>query len=254
MKPVNNPFVSISKPVEDPRLRLFCFPHAGGGASLFRLWHAGLPSGLEVCGVQLPGREGRWREEVVTNVDVLIRLLIPALEPLLDVPFALFGHSMGAVAAFELIRELRRRSLPEPSHFFVSGRRAPQLPARESDIHQLSDAAFLERIMARYDGIPKIILEEPELLRVYLRSLRADIALLETYRYRHESPLPGCPLTVVNGLDDPSVTLDELLAWRSLTSNFFRFELLPGDHFYFHKDPARLLRSLSRDLTPLVES
>lgn len=253
MSTVSSPFLSISRPVADARLRLFCFPHAGGAASLFRLWHAGLPAGVEVCGVQLPGREGRWREEVVTDADALLSLLAPALTPLFDVPFALFGHSMGALLAFELTRELRRRELPAPVHLFASGRRAPQTPDRGPDIHQLPDAEFLEQIITRYDGIPKIVLDEPELLRVYLRALRADFTLLETHRYRPGPPL-GCPVSVVNSLDDPSVTLDELLAWRAQTENFFRLELLPGDHFYFHKNPAQLLRSLSRDLTPLLEA
>lgn len=253
MTAVGNPFLSISRPVADARFRLFCFPHAGGAASLFRLWHAGLPACVEVCGVQLPGREARWREEVFTNVDALLGLLVPALAPLLDVPFALFGHSMGALLAFELTRELRRRGLPAPAHLFASGRRAPQTPDRGYDIHQLSDAEFLDEIITRYDGIPQIILDEPELLRVYLRALRADFALIETHRYRAEPPL-ACPVSVVNSLDDPSVTLDELLAWRVQTDNFFRLELLPGDHFYFHKNPAQLLRSLSRDLAPLLET
>lgn len=253
MSTVSNPFLSIARPVGDARLRLFCFPHAGGAASLFRLWHTGLPACVEVCGVQLPGREARWREEVVTDAGALLDLLVPVIAPLFDVPFALFGHSMGALLAFELTRELRRRRMPAPVHLFASGRRAPQTPDRGSDIHQLSDAEFLDAIRHRYDGIPQIILEEPELLRVYLRALRADFALIETHRYRAEPPL-GCPVSVVNSLDDPSVTLDELLAWRVQTENFFRLELLPGDHFYFHKNPAQLLRSLSRDLAPLLET
>ena len=251
MSKVSNPFLSIPRPVADARLRLFCFPHAGGAASLFRLWHTGLPASVEVCGVQLPGREARWREEVFTDVDTLLGVLVPALAPLLDLPFALFGHSMGAVLAFELARELRRRGMPAPLHLFLSGHRAPQTPEGRFNIHQLPDAEFLEQIVMRYDGIPKIILEEPELLRIYLRALRADFALLETYPYRAEPPL-GCPLSVVNSLDDPSVTLEELVAWREQTEDFFRLELLPGAHFYFHKDPAQLLRSLARDLAPLV--
>lgn len=253
MSDAGNPFLSISRPVAGARLRLFCFPHAGGAASLFRLWHAGLPAGVEVCGVQLPGREARWREEVFTDVDALLAELIPAFAPLLDVPFALFGHSMGALLAFELARELRRRRLAAPVHLFTSGRRAPQTRERGYDIHQLPDAQFLDEIIQRYDGIPQIILEEPELLRVYLRALRADFALIETHRYRAEPPL-ACPVSVVSGLDDTSVTLDELLAWRVHTDDDFRLELLPGGHFYFHKTSAQLLRSLSRDIAPLLET
>ncbi|HEX8190449.1 MAG TPA: alpha/beta fold hydrolase [Pyrinomonadaceae bacterium] len=249
MSKVSNPFISVSRPVGDARLRLFCFPHAGGGASLFRLWHAGLPARVEVCGVQLPGREGRWREEPFTEMGALLGALAPAIIPLCDVPFALFGHSMGALVAFELVRELRRRGLRAPAHLFISGRRAPRTPERGSDIHRLPDAEFLEQIVSRYEGIPKIILEEPELLRVYLRALRADFALLETHAHRPGPPL-DCPVSVISGLDDPSVTLDELLAWRTETAKFFRLELLPGDHFYFQKEPAQLLRSLSRDLAP----
>ena len=245
------PWLHVAKPVARPRMRLFCFPHAGGGASLFRLWNEGLPETVEVCGAQLPGRESRWKEPLMARLDALVDAFVTAVEPRLDVPFALYGHSMGALLAFEIARELRRRKLPDPRILLVSGRRAPDLPAGAPPIRELSDDAFVEAMVRQYDGIPEAIRRDREMLQIFLPMLRADIGVIETYRWREEMPLQ-CPITVFAGLEDRSVDFQQLVAWRKFTMGAFRIEFFPGGHFFLQTERVGLLRSVERDLSGMV--
>src|SRR5712692_7249454 len=148
-----NIWIQVARPAENPRLRLFCFAHAGGGAAVFRTWHEELPGTVEVCGIQVPGRESRWKEAAIPDVGGVLDQLIPALQSRLDIPFAIYGHSMGALLAFELACELRRRGLPGPGGLMVSGRQAPYLSVGRGAIKRKNDAEFLDQICKRYQGI-----------------------------------------------------------------------------------------------------
>ena len=231
-------------------LRLFCFPFAGAGASVFRGWSEALPRAVTVIPIALPGREHRFTEPTYSELPLLIRDLAPAIPPLLDLPFALFGHSMGAFVAFELARELRRTCGKRPAHLFVSGARAPHLPDREPPMRHLPDAEFAARLR-RLNGTPAEVLDTPELLQVVLPTLRSDITLCETYVYRDEEPL-DCPITAYGGEGDEKVPVEDLAAWRAHTAGQFRYMVLPGDHFFLLGARAELLRSLSDELSSLV--
>lgn len=226
--------------------RLFCFAHAGGGASLFREWNGALGDRVGVCPIQLPGRESRFREPAFTRLGPLVEALVEALSPHLDRPFALFGHSLGALVAFELARRLRREGLFEPSQLIVSGSRAPQLPRTEPDVHRLSDAAFRAELR-RLDGTPVELLENDELMDLLLPSLRADFALFETYAYTAGSPL-SCPISALGGRDDPTVEHAELEAWRAQTTGRFRLRIFPGNHFFVRSGRALVLEELRHTL------
>jgi medium-chain acyl-[acyl-carrier-protein] hydrolase len=245
----SNPWLIVAKPLPRPRLRMFCLPHAGGAASIFRLWSDSLPEGVEVCGIQLPGREGRWKEAPVPDLLRLIDCILPAMP--LDVPFVLYGHSMGSILAFELAREFRRRGLQGPLHLLVSGRRAPHLPLDHPPIAGLSDDQFVAAITRQYNGIPKIIQQDQELLQLFLPMLRADMSVIETYHWQDDDPL-DCPLSVFSGIEDRTVAIEQLLAWRALSKGDFRLELLPGDHFFPQTRRNQLLRSIARDLAPFL--
>ena len=229
-------------------LRLFCLPYAGGGASVFRDWPKLLPSQIAVYPVQLPGREAHVREKPFSQAGPLAQALAEHLQPYLDVPFALFGHSMGAVVAFELARQLRRHYRLTPTYLIVAGRRAPQLPNRETPIYQLPDAAFLEEVQRRYNAIPDVVRANPELLALFLPGLRGDFTLLDTYACTPEEPL-ACPVAALGGEKDPDVTADDLQAWRTQTSGPFTWNMLPGGHFFVNTARDQVVRVVTEALT-----
>ncbi len=224
------------------RVRLFCFPYAGGGASAFFAWREHLPAEIDLCLVQLPGRETRLRERGYTHLPALIEALVPALLPYLDQPFVLFGHSLGAMISFELTRALRRRQMPLPLHLVASGCRAPHLPSAESVLHALPDSELMAELK-RLNGTPAALLADRELMELLLPLFRADFALFETYEYLAEAPLP-CPITALGGLQDTRATGEQVAHWREQTSQQFALQMFPGGHFFLHESRQQLLEKL----------
>lgn len=228
-------------------MRLFCFPYAGGNASIFRGWAEQLPKYLEVCPVQLPGRGTRTRESPFNSLTPLVEALAQAMPPELEKPFAFFGHSMGAIIGFELARHLRKRGLPEPLHLFASGHKAPQIPEAGPLDYDLPEPEFIEKLRG-LNGTPQEVLEHPELMELMLPLLRADFALIQTYVYSPELPL-DCPITVLGGTEDRHVSREHLEAWREQTRGSFMLRMLPGDHFFLQTTQSLLLRILADRLS-----
>ncbi|HXB53924.1 MAG TPA: alpha/beta fold hydrolase [Vicinamibacteria bacterium] len=228
-------------------MRLFCFPYAGGAASAYRGWAEALPSAVEVCPVQLPGRGSRFLEPPLRRVGDLVPAIADGLRPLLDMPFALFGHSMGALVAFELARELRRRALAGPVLLAVSGHHAPHWPDPEPPFAHLPDPEFLAEVCNRYDGIPPEVLAEKELLDLMLPVLRADIQALESYAYAADTPL-DCAFSCFGGEDDPHVSRAELEAWRDQTRGTCTVRTFPGRHFFIETSRGAVLQALRQGL------
>jgi surfactin synthase thioesterase subunit len=232
-------------------IRLFCLPYAGGGASVYRLWLSGLPSFVELCPIQLPGRENRFRDRMFTSLPPLVQAIAQAIYPHLDKPFVFFGHSMGAKLAFELARLLRREHGPEPLHLFVSGHGAPHIAGTEAPIHTLPDAEFIREVQ-RYEGLPQEVLESEELMRYLVPILRADFSVNETYVYTEEAPLRSS-ITAYGGLRDENVSRDDIEAWREQTTTSFDFLMFPGGHFFLQTEGVFFLRELSYQLHRLKE-
>jgi surfactin synthase thioesterase subunit len=240
-------WVSCPDPRPDARVRLFCFPYAGAGASVFHTWPALVPASVEVCLIQLPGREGRLLEPACSELPVLVERLGHAVGPWLDRPFAFFGHSMGALVAFELARTLRKGTAAEPAHLFVSAHCAPHLRTRGPLLHRLTDSELLLRLR-QLNGTPDEVLASVELMRLLLPTLRADCRLCETYEHSPGEPL-ACGVTALGGREDAAVAGAELEAWRRHTRGPFDVQMLPGDHFYLHSARTRLLRLIVGRLT-----
>jgi medium-chain acyl-[acyl-carrier-protein] hydrolase len=238
---------TVARPNRHAALRLFVFPYGGSGGSICRLWHRLLPGDLEIHGIQLPGRGPRIAEPPMRRMPELTRMLGTALQPLLDRPFAFFGHSLGAVLAFDVARHVRRRWGLHPCHLFVGGRRAPQLPVTESFKHELGEQEFIDHVRD-LQGTPPEVLADAELLALSLPALRADFELSETYEYTPEPPL-AMPITVFGGRDDPESGGGRLEAWQAQTTGPFRIELLDGDHFFIHSSERQLLAILEAQLT-----
>ncbi|AGL16498.1 thioesterase II family protein [Actinoplanes sp. N902-109] len=220
------------------RARLFVFPHAGAGASAYDLG-AHLPESVEVCAVQLPGRENRFAEPALTSMDDAVSALAPLLAGHAELPYACFGHSMGALIAFETARRLRALDLPLPERLFLSGMRAPGRPdPHPHPRHTLPDAELLAT--AEFDGV------DPEVQELLLPMLRADLTLCETYAPRAEPPLP-CALTVLAGADDDTVDEADLAGWREHTSADFELHLFPGaPHLYVPGRERELTQTITR--------
>jgi medium-chain acyl-[acyl-carrier-protein] hydrolase len=205
--------------------RLFCFPHAGVGPSVFRGWADDLAADAEVCLIQPPGKEGRHREPPCSSIEALLPILIEDMLPLLDRPFAFYGHSLGAKVAFECALGLRRIHHPEPAHIFVAASPAPQLPWRHSPLRQMPEEDFLSEVEKRYGALPREVISDPEMRALVVPSLRADFAIIETYKYLPDPPL-HCDLTAFGGLQDPMVKQSELEAWREQATGRFRLQML----------------------------
>lgn len=238
----------ITSPTPNPMaaVRLFCFPFAGGGASVFRTWGKTLGQAVEVCPVQLPGRESRFRDAPYTDLSALVDVLAEQVGAYDDKPFALFGHSMGSLLAFELTRGLRRRGGPRPVALFVSAHRAPHLPLRRNPLCDLPEPEFIAGVR-RLGGFPEGVLESRELLDFLLPPLRADLALCDRYRHAPEAPL-DCPFHLYAGRRDAEVMPYEVDAWREHTTGPAELRVFPGDHFFLRSDAEALLQAIRQGL------
>jgi medium-chain acyl-[acyl-carrier-protein] hydrolase len=213
------------------RVQLFCFPYAGGGASIFRSWQAETGPTIRIIPVRLRGRESRIFDPPLRSVPELAEAIAAEIVPLIDGPFAFFGYSFGALLAFETARLLRRRGIA-PDRLMVAALKAPHLPLRRKPIHDLPDSEFAVKIRD-FRGTPDAVLQNAELMNLLLPAIRADFTAYETYRYAPEAPL-ACAITAMGGARDSSMSLDELAAWGEHTSAGFATHVFPGDHFFLH--------------------
>ena len=232
--------------------RLFCFPYAGGGASVFRGWANKMPSSIAICPVRLPGRENRTTEAPFDRIEPLVEALSKALQPYVEEPFAFFGHSMGAAIAFELARNLRRRNQPAPLGLFVSGARAPQFRLNHSPPPEPSEQEFIEELR-RLEGVPKELLNNKELLGFLLPAIRADSQLCRILTYTPEPPL-DCPIHAYVGADDPRLPSEVVEAWREQTTGLFKMQHFPGGHFFLHTSENEFLGALGHDLAQIINT
>ncbi len=217
---------------DDPDLNLIAVPFAGGDVGSFRSWIGHLPAGVRLSAVQLPGRGARFAETVLTHWPTLIDELELAVQERSETRCVVFGHSAGALIAFELARRLCRRS-GEPLALLVSGCRAPQLSSRQPRWTDAGDTALIERL-AHLGGTPGEVLRSPELLDLLMPSIRADCTLYDEYRYRDAPPM-NIPIIAFGGNHDALVDRDELGAWAAHTASGFQLHRLDAGHFYLHE-------------------
>jgi surfactin synthase thioesterase subunit len=249
---IDEDWFTIARRKPDAQVRLFCLPHAGGGASAYVPWARALQwLSIEVCGVQLAGREQRIRETPATTLSSMADAITAIVQPRLDRPYALFGHSMGAILAFEVTRRLRDAGAPLPAHLFVSGAPAPmRLRAGEESLAAIGDDdRFLDGVDARYGRIPPTVRRHAELRQLTARVLRADIAAVESYVYAAGAPVP-VDLSAYGGAADRLVAEPDLIAWGELTAGRFSHRLFDGDHFYLADAREALLSAMLGRLGP----
>ena len=229
------------RPSSVARRRLLCFPHCGGSAS----WYAPLarasvlPDTVDVVALQYPGRQDRLAEPCVDSIGALRDAVVSELDGWLDRPFALFGHSMGAIVAYEVARVLEHERGRVPAALFVSGRRAPSTH-RDERVHRGGDPALLREV-ARVAGTPSQLLDDEDVHAMMLPALRGDYRAIETYAWR-PGPEPSCPTWALVGDADPLTTPHEAAAWRAHTSGPFECVVFPGNHFYLADHRAAVAR------------
>ncbi len=243
----------LVRPRPNPRakVRLFCFPHAGIGASTYRPWSTDLPM-LDVVAIQPPGRESRINEPSFQDYRPYVDAVVPAIQGLVDLPFAFFGHSLGALIAFETCRTLRAHGLPMPFKLFVSGRRAPHLNTGDKGLSQMSDKDLLEELR-NYGGTPEELLANEELMSLMLPIVRADFRVHEAYVHEPGEPL-NIPMAAFGGIGDPEVPREHIDAWRQHTSAEFLLRMLPGEHFFVLRERALVQRAILTDLASRLGS
>ena len=247
-----HPWLVVNSPAPTARIRVICFPHAGGGSVPFHGWSRDLGQEFEVCSVLLPGRERRHREPVIERFDVLLDRIYEAVCTRLDRPLALFGYSMGALLALEVARRLRRDGLPLPVHLFVAARRAPHLPSWELPIHECSDETLLDETSRVYGEIAGVVRNDPELRSLFTRALRADYRVVASYNFRVEPPL-ACPVTALGGELDSMVDRAGLEAWSGYSGLRFSLYQFSGGHFFLHSHRSALLSTVRRELSGALE-
>ena len=227
-------FFPLTPNTQSTKLRLFTFHYAGGSASIFRSWAQDLKSPVEIISIQLPGRETRFTETPFYDLKSLVEDLLKSFPIYFDKPFIFFGHSIGSFVSFEFARILRRKKYPLPQHLIVSGARAPHLPLRRKKLHNLPEEDFILELFS-YNGIPSALLENRDILNLFIPMIRADFTVSETYHYIEEDSLQ-CPISAFGGAKDPHVSREEVSSWESYTNAAFNSCFFKGDHFFLLKD------------------
>lgn len=228
------------------RVRLVCFPSAGSGTSAYGRWATMLPGDVELLGVQLPGHESRLREPLIPDLHTIADEVALELRATPEVPTAFFGHSMGALIAYETAQRLRNTSAA-PRALIVSARIAPTLIETREPFGELDDEAFIEAMDRRYGGVPALLREDAEFRELYLPPLRADVMAVSAYRARDVQPL-DCPIHALGGADDAATSRDGLDAWRGHTSGRFTLQILPGGHFFVQSARSDVVAFVSREM------
>lgn len=225
--------------------RLVCLPHAGGSASFYFPVSRALSPAVEVLAIQYPGRQDRRHEPCIDTIPELARQVFGVLQPWLDQPLAIFGHSMGASLGFEVARLMEAETGRPAAHLFPSGRRAPSCRRHET-VHLLDDEGLLADVK-KLSGTNAAVLGDPEMLRAALPAIRNDYRAAETYEYV-PGPKLTCPVTVFTGDADPKTTVDEAKAWEQHTTGPFDLHVFPGGHFFLAQQQAAILRTISAAL------
>lgn len=244
----NNKLVKNLEKIQKNSTVLFCFPFAGGGVSVYKEWIKCFQGFAVVCPIQLPGREERVMEKSYTQMDILLEDLIEQIIPFRGNRIILFGHSMGAKIAYEVGKKLENLDI-KVDRLIISGSRAPHVPER-NPIHQLTNEAFEEQLV-RFEGLPKEILENKELLNFFLPMIRADFTMIETYCAKGIESLK-CPIVALGGDDDKEANLEDIRLWEMYTKEGFKYRMFKGGHFFIREQEEEVLREVKEKLEELM--
>jgi surfactin synthase thioesterase subunit len=240
---VNDKLFKIPEPISSPKIRLICFPFAGGGANTFLPWIGKFNDQIELVLVEPPGRGTRISERPHSSMDQYINELVENLNIFTKVPYVVFGHSLGSRVAYELCCRLRALKVQLPEHFIASGSKAPHIKNEKKHIHNLPQNEFIEEL-AILNGTPKEILSNPELMEALSPLLRSDFKISETYQ-ANITKMPF-PILVLNGENDADITINQLMPWNDLSYEEYQLVHLPGDHFFINQCTNDVIENVLR--------
>lgn len=226
------------------KIRLLCFHHSGGGASTYFPWSKQLSSVIELTCIQLPGREDRFSEPFIDNIEEIMHKLTMEFSRYRDMPFIIFGHSFGALLSFEFAKSVKKAYSFIPRHIIVSATKAPHLPLRRKDLSKL-DPANLKTELILYNGIEKEIIDNEEMFNLFSPILRNDFLLYEKYEYLESSPF-SCDMLALSGIFDESVKEEEVIAWSRHTQGKFKHMSFSGGHFFIKQYQKEILRIINQ--------
>lgn len=244
--PLSTSFTSSFDEQTGEPLKLFSFYCAGANISMFNSWRKNSPEGLDVIPVELPGRGSKMSQPLLDNIYKIVNTIAPKLEQQLTGPFAFLGHSMGALVAYELARYLRRHDEDLPLHLFVASHSAPHLFRRTKPLYKLPEKEFITELK-KMNGTPDEVLDNKDLMGFLIPILRSDFKACETYKWKVDLPLP-CGITAFGGVDDESVTANDLKMWEQHTTGSFELRPFPGDHFFLYEQQDEILNHVSKTL------
>ena len=217
--------------------KLFCIPYSGGSSSVYYKWKRQLHPSIELCPLELAGRGRRMREPFYETVqqaaDDISNMIIEQLQG--EEPYAIYGHSMGALLAYETYYALKDKGIHEPEHVFFSGRKAPHDEAEKSEYYKLPEADFLN-VVFHYGGNTREILQNRELLDLFVPILRADFKIAEIYQYHPHTEKIQCEITVVNGRNDLSISKSDIVMWSELVDGYCQYRWISGEHFFISEN------------------
>jgi len=257
MKNANSPEHPFAKKflrmgaASDPQARLFCFPFAGGSAAVFAGWGEKLSPAIEVWAAQPRGRGMRFSEPPHRSVPEMVQDYLHVLRAHLDLPFAIYGHSLGGLLALELTRHLWAEGLPLPSHLFIGASAPPAVGLIHPRIAHLPDEGFVTAVQQRYSGIPESVLNEPELMEIFLPALKADFSAYEAFDRARVIQVP-CPITAFAGGSDAVIAPGMMQEWRRHTEASFDLHIVPGDHFFLAASGDLVLSAIRRRMIGIL--
>lgn len=252
LKTTNTSWIKRTRQNPNAASRLFCFPYAGEWSQIYQYWINHLSSDIELCLIDLPGQGSRLNEAPIANLSILAQEVIVNIQTYLDRPFAFFGHGMGALLSFELVRLLRQQGYLAPKHLFVSGQRAPHLTLDRVPIYSRSESEFIME-MRRLEGAPEAVLADTRLRKLASPALHGDFQVIETYQYQQCEPL-DCPITVFGGLQDVSVDIMALEGWRQHTTKRFELQLFKGNKFFLNEAQSLILQEVHQQLGETMDT
>lgn len=242
--PMSQNWYSEYKKAPAARIRLFCFHHSGGGASMYFPWVAHLSPYIEMVAIQLPGRENRFSEALNNNLQDIVAELSKNFAIYKDKPFFVFGHSLGALVSFELVKAIYKSYSLFPCHMIVSGSKAPHLPFRMTHLSQLDDNSLKEELKV-YGGIDDDIFTNNEIFELFAPIIRSDFSIYEHYKYLETKPFPH-DILALSGTEDQTVTVQEILSWEKYTEGNFEHIPFLGKHFFIKDHQKKIIEIINR--------